>query len=560
MAAAAVLAQVLAQQPSNLLASVTVCSDLFAELMEQQQPVRRRYTRKQRPRPREFVPVCPPLAAEPHQPNRKRTWAGARVQLGGQRFSCSVTLRGALMARLQQERDRQETWTAKQWERVAQRVGREDWGAGKHGGFRTKKVKPPAVGEQQAVSAQGQVEEGSIISAVGEELRMERHSAVSQDESSAIGQEPREEGQVAQAVSAVGEEHARAEDKDSVIAECGTPRSWYEGSHPSYQAVLPPEPTTLKTQRLAGYTVLELIASGSYGDVYKASWKSTGELFAIKVMTKCRKTAKMTTEQERELSLMKGLSRKHEHVVNLLGWRETYFNVQLFMPLYDQTLRQYIRGHSVPLHAGKTIVQQLSSAVAYLHDCSILHRDIKPPNILVKHQPLAVGQPLAVVLSDFGCAKEIRPVGLEKATEQPMTPKMVTLYYRAPEILMGLTYALPSDAWSTGITFVEVEQGHPPFQIQTECKLLREIDHIVGRRVQNLEVCTQFVRQSARRWGQTYGNEFQALVDSMLAFDPDNRISARVAAQRSCAWSQPLVGSVQLSSASQHSQPLAGPA
>ena len=81
-------------------------------------------------------------------------------------------------------------------------------------------------------------------------------------------------------------------------------------------------------------------AHDSYGDVYKASKNSIGELLAIKVMTKCRKTAKMTTEQQRELSLMRGLSRKRDHVVNLLGWRETCFNVQLFMPLYDQTLRQ----------------------------------------------------------------------------------------------------------------------------------------------------------------------------------------------------------------------------
>ena len=263
----------------------------------------------------------------------------------------------------------------------------------------------------------------------------------------------------------------------------------------------------------------------------------------------------MTTEQQRELSLMRGLSRKHDHVVNLLGWRETCFNVQLFMPLYDQTLRQYIRGHSVPLYAGSTIVKQLSSAVAYLHDCSILHRDIKPPNILVKRQPLAVGQPLVVALSDFGCSREILPL-------EPMTPKMVTVYYRAPEILMGQTYALPSDVWSTGITFVEVEQGHPPFQIETEFKLVREIFQTVGGRFKNLELCTKLVKQSARKWGETYGGEFQALVDSMLVFDPDDRISSRVAAGRSLAWwwwSQPRAGSVQPSSASQHTQPLAGP-
>ena len=529
--------------------------------MEQQQPVRRRYIGKQRPRPSEFVPVCqplaaqqlvpvsPPLAAEPHQPKRKRTQTGTRVQFAGQRLSCSVSLRGALMARLQQERASRETWTGKQWERVVQQVAKEDWGAVNHGGYRTKKVRPSAVGEQQAVSDQGQVDHGSIISAVGE-----AKSAVGQDESSATGKEQREEGQVAHAASAVGEEHASEHDKDSVIAECGTPHA--------LPSVLSAEPTTLKTQRLAGYTVLEFIANGSYGDVYKASKKSTGELFAIKVMTKCRKTAKMTTEQQRELSLMRGLSRKHDHVVNLLGWRETCFNVQLFMPLYDQTLRQYIRGHSVPLYAGSTIVKQLSSAVAYLHDCSILHRDIKPPNILVKRQPLAVGQPLVVALSDFGSSREILPLGLDQAPEQPMTPKMVTVYYRAPEILMGQTYALPSGVWSTGITFVEVEQGHPPFQIETEFKLVREIFQTVGGRFKNLELCTKLVKQSARKWGETYGGEFQALVDSMLVFDPDDRISSRVAARRSLAWwccSQPLAGSVQPSSASQHTQPLAGP-
>ena len=79
---------------------------------------------------------------------------------------------------------------------------------------------------------------------------------------------------------------------------------------------------------------------------------------------------------------------------------------------------------------------------------------------------------------------------------------MATVYYRAPEILMGQTYALPSDVWSTGITFVEVEQGCPPFQIETEFKLVHEIRQTVGGRVRNLELCTKLVKQSARKWGE----------------------------------------------------------
>ena len=78
--------------------------------------------------------------------------------------------------------------------------------------------------------------------------------------------------------------------------------------------------------------------------------------------------------------------------------------------------------------------------------------------------------------------------------------------------------------------------------------MVREIVQTVGGRVKNMEVCTKLVKQSARKWGETYGGEFQALVDGMLVFDHDDRISSRVAARRSLAWwcsSQPLAGSVQ---------------
>ena len=148
--------------------------------------------------------------------------------------------------------------------------------------------------------------------------------------------------------------------------------------------VLPPQPE--KPKRLAGYTVIEIINSRSYGDVYKVSKKDSGDLLAVKVMLKCRQTAWRTEEQQRELSIMKKLSGKHPNIMNLLGWRETKFNFQLFMPLYDQTLKQFINGSPVPLHAGQVITTQLCSAVTYLHESIILHRDIKPANILMKRK------------------------------------------------------------------------------------------------------------------------------------------------------------------------------
>ena len=354
--------------------------------MEQQQAVRRRYIGKQGARPSEFVRVCQPLAApllvpvslQPRQPKRKRTQSGTRVQFAGQRLSCSASLRGALMARLQQERASRNNWTEKQWERVVQEVAKENWGAMSHGGYRQKKVR----GEQQAVSDQAQVDHGSIISVVGEaksgqdessatgkEQREEGQvvhtasavgeqqavsdqaqvdhdsiisvvgeakSAVGQDESSATGKEQREEGQVVHTASTIGEQQAVSDqaqvDHDSIISVVGEAKSAVGQDESSatgkeqredgqvahtvsavgeeHASVQDSDLVTLKTQRLVEYTVHEFIANGSYGAVYKASDKSTGRLFAIKVMTKSKKTAKMTIGQQRELSLMKEISGK----------------------------------------------------------------------------------------------------------------------------------------------------------------------------------------------------------------------------------------------------------
>ena len=216
--------------------------------------------------------------------------------------------------RLRQARASRETWTPKQWERVVQQIGEEDWGAMAHGGARTKKaikLEHSAVGEHAIVA-----------SALDGKPMAKVPSDVVERTQSAAGENRREVGQMAG--SAVGEEQASEEDMSSVIVECGSP------GDSELPTTLPAVP--IAKPRLAGFSVIEILNSGSFGDVYKAVKNSSGELFAIKVMQKCRKTAKMITEQQRELSIMKGLSKKHDHIMNLLGWRETAFNVQLFKP------------------------------------------------------------------------------------------------------------------------------------------------------------------------------------------------------------------------------------
>ena len=255
------------------------------------------------------------------------------------------------------------------------------------------------------------------------------------------------------------------------------------------------------------------MSGGSFGDVYKVRKKGSGEWFAVKVMVKSSRTAQRSKEQSRELDIMKSLCDKHPHLMKLLGWRDTAFNFQLFMPLYEMDLRKYIQRAPVSARNGKSIMSQLCSAVAYLHANQFMHRDIKPPNILIKCQPLAA------VLGDFGCAKAFLP-------GMPMTPRMCTLWYRAPEILADqAAYNLSSDVWSLGVTFVEIELGQTPFQHSSEMGMLRHIVHTCGG---SLAIGKTMTKQNAgsHPWGQRYGPLFEELIDAMLVVEPVRRKSA----------------------------------
>ena len=105
-----------------------------------------------------------------------------------------------------------------------------------------------------------------------------------------------------------------------------------------------------------------------------------------------------------------------------------------------------------------------------IHDKQILQRDIKPTNILIQVQPLAA------VLSALGCSRALLPRGHGAAEEEPLTPDMVTLWCRAPDIfLCHSDYHFPSDVWSLGITFAEIEQGSALFPNDTQICMLFDI-------------------------------------------------------------------------------------
>ena len=152
--------------------------------------------------------------------------------------------------------------------------------------------------------------------------------------------------------------------------------------------------------------------------------------------------AKTTTYQIRDIEIMCAIS--HPCLVPLLGWRETAFDIQMVMPLYDTDLHNYINNTTVCEGKAKVLAGCLIEGLSHLHGLHIMHRDLKPSNVLVQREPMAA------LISDFGAARprlHLHINGAKRCTRcdfcQPMAANGIlsearcTRYYAAPEVLLS---------------------------------------------------------------------------------------------------------------------------
>ena len=131
---------------------------------------------------------------------------------------------------------------------------------------------------------------------------------------------------------------------------------------------------------------------------------------------------------------------------------------------------------------------------------------------------------MAAVLADFGDARHVLPTDLASTQDEPMTPNRVTLRYRAPEILFARPYGLPSDMWSLGITFAELENGHVPFRQCSEISMLGQISTVLDGASHKVGYPAVGGKRQERSWGARYGMHFERLVDAMLVVDPSSSV------------------------------------
>ncbi|XP_020845653.1 cyclin-dependent kinase 2 isoform X2 [Phascolarctos cinereus] len=191
---------------------------------------------------------------------------------------------------------------------------------------------------------------------------------------------------------------------------------------------------------------VEKIGEGTYGVVYKAKNKVTGEVVALKKIRLDTETEGVPSTAIREISLLKELN--HPNIVKLLDVIHTENKLYLVFEFLHQDLKKFMDASAltgIPLPLIKSYLFQLLQGLAFCHSHRVLHRDLKPQNLLINAEG-------SIKLADFGLA---RAFGVPVRT---YTHEVVTLWYRAPEILLGCKYySTAVDIWSLGCIFAEMD-------------------------------------------------------------------------------------------------------
>ncbi|EDQ91821.1 uncharacterized protein MONBRDRAFT_17670 [Monosiga brevicollis MX1] len=276
------------------------------------------------------------------------------------------------------------------------------------------------------------------------------------------------------------------------------------------------------------YLKIEKIGEGTYGTVYKAKVKATGNLVALKKIKLEAEEEGVPSTAIREISLLKELS--HPNVVSLMEVIHSENKLYLVFEFLDQDLKKHIdsQRNGLSMELIKSYMLQLLKGIDFCHARRILHRDLKPQNLLINREGF-------IKLADFGLA---RAFGIPI---RAYTHEVVTLWYRAPEILLGQRqYACPVDMWSIGCIFAEMVTRRPLFPGDSEIDELFRIFRVLGTPTeQTWPGVSQLpdYKDCFPRWsGEGLASLIPGLdamgldlLQKMLRYEPSQRISARQA-------------------------------
>lgn len=241
------------------------------------------------------------------------------------------------------------------------------------------------------------------------------------------------------------------------------------------------------------------IGYGSFSSVYKGTDKLTGQIVAIKKIN-LKFNKNLNKEQiESEINIMKHL--EHKHIVKMYdSLYDAHDNVYLIMEYCSKgNLSDFLKKAPMKEKYVKFYMKQISEATNYLYQHNIIHRDIKPQNIMMFSDKI-------IKLTDFGFAKIFKSDNDDDVMSQTICGSPI---YMAPEIIKCNEYSIKTDLWSIGVVFYEMLIGRLPYKAKTHIELINKIESEPVYIPMNISI----------------SNECKDLLFKLLQSNPNKRIS-----------------------------------
>ncbi|KAK9390326.1 kinase-like domain-containing protein [Lipomyces mesembrius] len=296
-------------------------------------------------------------------------------------------------------------------------------------------------------------------------------------------------------------------------------------------------PEVRSCRSVENYERLNHIEEGAYGVVFRGRDMSTGDIVALKKLKVDKDQHGFPITSLREIEALMVLD--HPNIVNLkeIVIGGALDQIYIVMEFVEHDLKSLMTEMREPFLQSevKTLLYQLLSATAHMHDNWIIHRDLKTSNLLLNNKGM-------IKVADFGLARYFSDPA------SPMTPLVVTLWYRAPELLLGAKqYSTEVDMWSIGCIFGELLTNKPLIEGSSEINQIMKIFQLLGypddsswpgfRTLPNAKsINIPKDRQPKTSLRSKFPYMTSAGVDllsRLLQFDPNKRITAQEALEHS---------------------------
>ncbi|XP_010462163.1 PREDICTED: probable serine/threonine-protein kinase At1g54610 [Camelina sativa] len=295
-------------------------------------------------------------------------------------------------------------------------------------------------------------------------------------------------------------------------------------------------------RRADSFEKLDKIGQGTYSNVYRARDLDRKKIVALKKVRFDNLEPESVRFMAREIQILRRLD--HPNIIKLEGLVTSRMSCSLYLVFeyMEHDLAGLASHPAIKFSESqvKCYLQQLLHGLDHCHSRGVLHRDIKGSNLLIDNSGV-------LKIADFGLASFFDP-----RQTQPLTSRVVTLWYRPPELLLGATrYGAAVDLWSAGCILAELYAGKPIMPGRTEVEQLHKIFKLCGSPSEDYWVKSRLPHATIFKPTQPYkrlvGETFKefpqpalALLETLLSVNPDDRGTAAAALKSEFFSTRPL--------------------